>query len=244
MTDTATAAAPLPAAERARFVLELDGVVKEYPGSPPVRALDGVSLAIRSGELVAVVGPSGSGKSTLLNLVGALDRATAGTVRIDGREVGDLTDRHLSALRAVSVGFVFQQFNLIGALSAVDNVALGLLYSGVPPGARRAQAESALARVGLAARAYHRPPQLSGGEQQRVAIARAIVGDPAFVLADEPTGNLDSRTGTEIVSLLRELHADGVTILVVTHDLAVASTFPRCVSLRDGRIEEDRGAVA
>jgi putative ABC transport system ATP-binding protein len=224
-------------------VLELLDVCKHYPGSPPVRALDGVSLSVAPGELLGVVGPSGSGKSTLLNVVGALDRPTTGSVRIDGRELGELTDRQLSALRATSIGFVFQQFNLVDGLSALDNVAAALLYRGVAASERRARAAEALARVGLEPRAGHRPAALSGGEQQRVAIARAVVGDPAIVLADEPTGNLDSRTGMEIVELLRTLHRSGTTILVITHDLALADSFPRCVGIRDGRIEHDRRAV-
>ena len=239
-------------------VLELQDVAKHYyprgagrrsrrrpdaPATPPVRALDGVSLAVASGELVGVVGPSGSGKSTLLNVVGALDRPTAGSVRIDGAEVGELSDRQLSALRAVSIGFVFQQFNLVDGLTAVDNVAAALLYRGVRRRERRARAEVALDRVGLADRAGHRPSALSGGEQQRVAIARAVVGEPAIVLADEPTGNLDSRTGAEIIDLLRDLHRAGTTILVITHDLALAGSFPRCVAIRDGRVEHDARLV-
>jgi putative ABC transport system ATP-binding protein len=221
-------------------VLELCDVVKEYRGSPPTRALDGVDLTVEAGELVAVVGPSGSGKSTLLNIVGALDAPTRGTVRIGGRAVAGLGDRSLSALRAELIGFVFQSFHLLPALDAVENVATGLLYRGVRAPERARRAAAALERVGLGHRLYHRPAQLSGGECQRVAIARAIVGDPAIVLADEPTGNLDSRNGAEVLATLRALHAGGTTIVVITHDRLMAETFPRVVSVRDGRIEEDR----
>jgi len=220
-------------------VLELVNVVKEYPGAPPLRALGGVNLWIGAGELTAIMGPSGSGKSTLLNIIGTLDRATSGEVRIAGTSVTAMRDRQLSALRSEQIGFVFQQFHLLPGLNATDNVATGLLYRGVPARDRRKRAAEALDRVGLAARQHQRPSQLSGGEQQRVAIARAIVGAPAMVLADEPTGNLDSRNGADVLRVLRDLHSSGSTILVVTHDQAIAGSMPRRVTLRDGRIESD-----
>ncbi|NDL60556.1 ABC transporter ATP-binding protein [Phytoactinopolyspora mesophila] len=220
-------------------VLEFVDVVKEYKGVPPVRALDGVSLRVDSGELFAVMGQSGSGKSTLLNLAGALDRPTSGVVRIDGHDVSRLSDTRLSSLRGRRIGFVFQQFVLIEGLTAMANVATALVYQGLSTKKRRARAIAALERVGLGGRIHHRPGQLSGGEQQRVAIARALVGEPAVILADEPTGNLDSGTGMQTVDLLRELHRDGATIGVVTHDSTLADELPRVVTIRDGHIESD-----
>jgi putative ABC transport system ATP-binding protein len=222
-------------------VAELQGVTRVYPGPSPVWALAGVDLRVQDGELVGIVGPSGSGKSTLLNVLGTLDRADAGTVRIDGHDLSTLTDRQLSALRAHRIGFVFQQFFLTAGVTALDNVATGLLYAGLPAAQRRRQAKEMLERVGLADRVHHRPHELSGGQSQRVAVARALVGRPSILLADEPTGALDSESGAGVLELLRELHGSGTTIVVITHDHDVAAMLPRQVHIRDGRIVSDDG---
>jgi putative ABC transport system ATP-binding protein len=218
-------------------VVELLGVTKSYPGE--VHALRGVSLTVGAGELVAIVGPSGSGKSTMLHVVGTLDAPTAGTVRVAGHDVGRLSDAQLSALRARHIGFVFQHFHLAEGRDAVDNVADGLLYAGVPRRARRARAREALERVRLGHRLRHRPAELSGGEKQRVAIARALVGEPELVLADEPTGALDTVSGALVMELLHELNAAGTTVCVITHDNGIADSLPRRVRFRDGRIVSD-----
>jgi putative ABC transport system ATP-binding protein len=223
--------------------LHLERVVKTYAGTPPVHALDGVDISIDDGELVAVVGPSGSGKSTLLHIMGTLDRATSGLVEVAGVDVAELSDGDLSALRAHHIGFVFQQFFLLAGETALDNVADGLLYTGVSLRDRRDDASEALSRVGLANRASHMATKLSGGERQRVAIARALVGSPRLVLADEPTGNLDSRTGLDILELMEDLNTEGTTIVVITHDHELAGRLPRQISMLDGAIVDDRLVV-
>jgi putative ABC transport system ATP-binding protein len=218
--------------------VEICDVVRRYPGEPPVESLRGVSLRIEKGELAAIVGPSGSGKTTLLHIMGTLDRPTAGVVRIAGSDTTAMSDRQLSGFRAARLGFVFQQFFLIDGMSVLENVAGGLLYRGMEGRGRRRLAANALERVGLGHRMSHRPAQLSGGERQRAAIARAVVGRPELVLADEPTGNLDSTSGAGIIALLEELNRDGTTIAVITHNAEVARAMGRIVRLKDGMIDE------
>ncbi len=222
-------------------VLEIDNVTKRYPGEPPVEALGGVSLTIAEGELVGIVGPSGSGKTTLLQLMGTLDRPTSGHVRITGLDVATLADDEVAYLRATQIGFIFQQFFLAEHSTVLDNVADGLLYAGIPLKQRRQRALAALDLVGLAPRPHARPTQISGGQRQRVAIARALVGQPAIVLADEPTGNLDQATGHAILALIDQLHQAGSTIIVITHDQAIAERMPRRVEILDGHIVADTG---
>lgn len=224
-------------------VLSLHGVTKEYATTPPVRALRGVDFSVTRGELVGVVGPSGSGKSTLLHIMGTLDRPTAGEVTVAGYNVADLSDRDLSALRSRHIGFVFQQFHLLSGYTALDNVADGLLYTGMNVSSRRELAYRALSRVGLEDRLDHVATKLSGGERQRVAVARALVGTPSIVLADEPTGNLDTKNSDAIVELIRQINAEGVTFVVITHNREIAEAFPRTAGLRDGRIEYDTGVA-
>ncbi len=223
-------------------VMELIGVQKSYAGNPPVEALRGIDLTINEGELIGLVGTSGSGKSTMLNIMGALDHPTEGKVRIQGQDLSALSDRQLSSLRGKRIGFIFQQFHLIAGLSLVENVATGVLYQGASRSQRIKNGIRLLTKVGLGNRLDHLPHQLSGGEQQRVAVARALMGEPAIILADEPTGNLDSKTSEEIVKLLHQLNKDGSTIIVVTHDRELASSFPGMVTLRDGLVESDSRA--
>jgi putative ABC transport system ATP-binding protein len=222
-------------------VLHLDGVTKIYGEEPPVSALRGVTLSVRRGELVAIAGPSGSGKSTLLHVIGTLERPSSGVVRIRGIDAERLSDRELSQLRAREIGFVFQQFFLAEHATVRENVADGLLYAGVPAAERYRRADEALERVGLAGRASFRPTKLSGGERQRVAIARALIGRPAIVLADEPTGNLDSITGASIMELIRKLNAAGATIVLITHDAGLADQLPRQIRMLDGQVVSDTG---
>jgi putative ABC transport system ATP-binding protein len=224
---------------RGEPVLSLHNVTKEYPTTPVVRALQGVSFEVASGELVAVVGPSGSGKSTLLHIMGTLDRPTSGEVTVTGYPISKLSDRDMSSLRAHHIGFVFQQFHLLSGYTALDNVADGLLYTGLRLSDRREMADVALRRVGMGHRLDHVATKLSGGERQRVATARALIGNPSIVLADEPTGNLDTKTSDAIVELIEELNEGGTTIVVITHNREIAEDFPRSVGLRDGRIEYD-----
>jgi putative ABC transport system ATP-binding protein len=220
-------------------VLELRRVTKRYSGTPPVEAIRQTDLRIRSGELLAIVGPSGSGKSTLLHVMGTLARPSTGSVLLEGSDVAGLSDRELSRVRGRRIGFVFQQFFLLDGLSALENVAMGLLYGRVPARQRRQRAAEVLRRVGLGNRLHHRPQELSGGERQRVAIARAVVGRPAIVLADEPTGNLDSRSSADVLSILRELNDEGTTLAVITHNPELAADLPRRVEVRDGAILHD-----
>ena len=220
-------------------VLSVENVDKQYPMTPPVHALRGISFKIAESELVSVVGPSGCGKSTLLHLMGTLDRPSSGEVVVAGHRVSDLSDGDLSSIRAHHIGFVFQQFHLLSGMTALDNVADGLLYTGQPRSSRRELAEIELQRVGMGHRLDQDSTKLSGGELQRVATARAMVGGPSIVLADEPTGSLDSKNSEAIIELIKELHSAGSTIVVITHDIEIANSFPRVIAMRDGQVEKD-----
>jgi len=234
---TATSASSQPGAQRTHPVIAIRDLVKTYPGPPAIHALGPIDLQLEQGEYVAVVGPSGSGKSTLLNILGLLDKPTSGVYQLDGVATGGLTENARTALRGRRIGFVFQDFQLLAHASAVENVALGQLYTGVPARLRARQALSTLDRVGLSARAHASPSTMSGGERQRVAIARALVGEPSLLLCDEPTGNLDSVTAARILDLLDDLHAQGVALVVITHDPVTAARAQRTVALRDGRLQ-------
>lgn len=244
MTTSVAYSGPVPAPPPPVPVVEMEAVTKTYPVEPPVQALRGVSFSINQGELVAIVGPSGSGKTTLLHLMGTLDRPSTGTVRVTGLDVARLNDRELSALRASRIGFVFQQFFLAEHQNALDNVADGLLYAGATLAQRRQEAAAALSSVGLDDKMGSLPTKLSGGQRQRVAIARALVGNPALVLADEPTGNLDSATGISILELFAQLNRQGATIVVITHDRGIAARMPRVIEMLDGFVVSDLGAGA
>jgi putative ABC transport system ATP-binding protein len=223
-------------------MIEVRGLVRDYPvGETAIHALRGVSFSVLPGEMVSIMGPSGSGKSTLMHLIGCLDTPSAGTIRIDGEDVSNLSETELALVRNQRIGFVFQRFNLIPRISILDNVTTPLLYAGVPPRTRTRRAAEALEKVGLGARLLHRSVQLSGGQQQRVAIARALVTDPIIILADEPTGNLDTATGNSILELFQMVNASGTTVIIVTHDSEVSSMCRRVVHLRDGLIEQDSG---
>ncbi len=222
-------------------MIELSNVTKTYRmGEVDITVLSNVSLSVRSGELIAIMGPSGSGKSTLMNIIGCLDRPTNGTYRFEDREINAMTDDELASIRNVKIGFVFQTFNLLPRFSALKNVEVPLVYSGVPARLRKERAIPLLQQVGLSDRMYHRPTELSGGQQQRVSIARALVNHPPLLLADEPTGNLDSRSGSEILNILTGLNEQGVTIMIVTHDKDVAARCKRIINLKDGQIINDQ----
>ena len=244
---TALQQSPRPASGTASAdepVLELRRVTKEYPGGSPVPAVRGVSITVRRGEFVAIVGPSGSGKTTLLSIMGTLERASSGEVRLAGHDVQRLSDRQLSALRAWEIGFVFQSFFLLNGMTALDNVADGLLYTGRASRDRRRIAHEMLTKVALGHRLHHHPAKLSGGERQRVAIARAMAGSPSLLLADEPTGNLDSTVGRQILDLLRQLNEEGTTVMMITHDREISRKIPRQVEIRDGLLVHDSQGVS
>ena len=222
-----------------QFALELKEISKIYPGPPTVQALSEISMAVTHGELLGIIGSSGSGKTTLLHIMGTLSIPSSGSICIDGRNVVGMSDKQLSGVRSQQIGFVFQEFFLLPGFSALVNVANGLLYSGIPSDERRERSFEMLGRVGLGHRANHLPNELSGGEQQRVAVARALVHNPAFVLADEPTGNLDSENTASLMELLTTLNEEGTTVILITHDLEVAESAQRKITLRDGRVDSD-----